>query len=324
MDYTFNEVNPTSLLIAPCHAMQFGQALQRILQSLVYANPQFGPPLLAKLDLADGFYRVPLSPIAALQLAVVLPPDAQYSNLIGIPLSLPMGWALSPPYFCAYTETCADLANLAHPHNPPAAHPLENTSQLSPLPIDNTYASGVPFPWNTTPPLRPLQQTDVYLDDFLLMAQRPRHRPALRSTLHAIDTVFADTPDSPRRHIISASKLAKGDATWAHEKRILGWDINTKTMTLHLPPHRLQRLEALLRPLLTQARISRNRWLRILGELRSMAMALHSAKYMFSILQHALVDQRGRRLRLNKLVSATIADWLQLAKDSVWHKMESG
>jgi hypothetical protein len=53
--------------------LQFGEALQRILQCLAYCNPQFGPPLLAKIDLADGYYRIPLSPQAALALAVILP-----------------------------------------------------------------------------------------------------------------------------------------------------------------------------------------------------------------------------------------------------------
>jgi hypothetical protein len=62
MDYTYNQVNQDGAPFAPYLAMQFGQALQRIVQRIVYANPAFGPVLLAKLDLADGYYRIPLSP----------------------------------------------------------------------------------------------------------------------------------------------------------------------------------------------------------------------------------------------------------------------
>jgi hypothetical protein len=76
--------------------MQFGRAFQRFLQQLVYSNSALGPPLLAKIDLADGYYRVPLSPEAALELAVLLPGDAHSEPLVGIPLSLPMGWGHSP------------------------------------------------------------------------------------------------------------------------------------------------------------------------------------------------------------------------------------
>ncbi len=54
--------------------MQFGRALPRIFQRLAYANPAYGPPLMAKIDLANGYYRIPLSPTAALTLAVLPPP----------------------------------------------------------------------------------------------------------------------------------------------------------------------------------------------------------------------------------------------------------
>ena len=53
IDYSYNGVNQGSLPLAPAHAMQFGHSLQRILQRLAYCNPAYGPPLLAKIDLAD-------------------------------------------------------------------------------------------------------------------------------------------------------------------------------------------------------------------------------------------------------------------------------
>ena len=76
---------------------------------------------MAKVDLVDGYYRVPLSPHAALHLAVCLPADHDTPPLVAIPLTPPMGWAQSPPFFCAFTETIADIANASlarHPHHP--------------------------------------------------------------------------------------------------------------------------------------------------------------------------------------------------------------
>jgi hypothetical protein len=61
MDYSFNGVNQRSLPLVPMSSMQFGLCLQRVLQHIAYCNPSYGPPLLAKLDLADGYCRVPLS-----------------------------------------------------------------------------------------------------------------------------------------------------------------------------------------------------------------------------------------------------------------------
>jgi len=313
IDYTFNAVNQNSAPLAPYPAMQFGAALQRLLQRIAYANPAFGPVYLAKLDLADGYYRIPLAPHAVQQLAVVLPADAGGDALIGLPLSLPMGWGLSPPYFCAFTETCADMANdtLANPALSLPPTPLESLAQTTPLVLDPPPE----FPlWQSEPPLHPLAYTDVYIDDFILTAQRPRLADTFRSAVHNIHRIFHDSGDSLRRAVISQSKLAKGDGAWATKKRILGWDVDTVSGTLHLPSHRLERVSTLIRPLLGQSRVSKAKWFTLLGELRSMSGALHSSKYLFSILQHALKDNSSHRIRLNQLVKHALQDWLHLAE----------
>ncbi|MFN9978568.1 MAG: hypothetical protein ACK53Y_01575, partial [bacterium] len=49
-----------------------------------------------------------------------------------------------------------------------------------------------------------------------------------------------------------------------------------------------------------------------MGELRSVALAIPSAKYLFSLLQHALVDQPGPRIRINALLRHSLADWRHL------------
>jgi hypothetical protein len=318
MDYTFNSVNQHSLPLAPTHAMQFGTALKRILQRLVYANPAFGAPLLMKVDLADGYYRIPLSPEAALELAVVLPPDHDGENLIGFPLSLPMGWRSSPPFFCAFTETGADLANF-YRTSPLPEHPLETVAQTTPFPTYHQYSPTAVLPPQFEPPPNPLSYVDVYIDDFIAAAQWPTATATSRALFHAIDSIFVDHPESVRRQVVSSSKLAKGDAAWSHQQRILGWDVNTTTMTLHLPPHRADRLLQLLKAFLDRKRTSRQRWHRLLGELRSMAAALHSTQYLFSILQHVLVDQQATRIRINQLVRQALRDWLTIAQDMATH-----
>jgi len=111
VNYSFTDTNAASLDIAPAHAMQFGMTLPRLLQRIVYCNSIHGPPFMAKIDLSDGYYRVPLSADALLQLAVIIPPDQTTDNLIAVPLSLPMGWRNSPPYFCAFTKTVTDSSN---------------------------------------------------------------------------------------------------------------------------------------------------------------------------------------------------------------------
>ena len=93
--------------------MQFGRALDHILHSILTADPRHGPVYLMKHDVADGFYRLFLQPHACLSLAMVVPVAEGEPSLVAIPLALPMGWAESPPYFCATTETVVDLVNQA-------------------------------------------------------------------------------------------------------------------------------------------------------------------------------------------------------------------
>jgi len=202
MDYSFYDTNQQSVPIQPAHAMQFGGTLQRILQRVVYCTPTYGPPLMAKLDLADGYYRVPLAPQAALQLAVVIPNDHDDTFLVALPLSLPMGWGHSPPWFCAFTETIADVSNNEWlPAQPASLHTLLQPSQAHNLPShDQFHASAITLGTTTTPPLAYM---DVYIDDFLTVAQPPLHLPWLNYLLTALDQVFVDLPTANRRQVIS-------------------------------------------------------------------------------------------------------------------------
>ena len=93
--------------------MQFGHALQRILQCMYNADPRYGPIYMMKVDIADGFYRVGLAPEDVPSLGVCLPPGPDGKTLVAFPLVLPIGWVESLPQFCDVTETVADLANTA-------------------------------------------------------------------------------------------------------------------------------------------------------------------------------------------------------------------
>jgi hypothetical protein len=77
-------VNETTVPHAPPEAMQVGRALPRILWLLRHANPEFGPPRLAKYDVKDGFYRLFLRALDCLRLALVLPKYEGEAQLVAI------------------------------------------------------------------------------------------------------------------------------------------------------------------------------------------------------------------------------------------------
>jgi hypothetical protein len=66
--------------------MQFGKANERLQSHLVKANPKY------KVDISDGFYRVPLNTLGVPKLGVCLPKFPGLPELVAFPLVLPMGW----------------------------------------------------------------------------------------------------------------------------------------------------------------------------------------------------------------------------------------
>jgi hypothetical protein len=316
IDYTYNGVNQSSLALAPVHSMQFGNALQRILQRLAYCNTAFGPPLMAKIDLADGYYRIPLSAQASLNLAVVLPSDGLEDPIIGLPLSLPMGWTDSPPYFCSFTETCADLANTVT-HNS-FDHPFHYALQTTTAEPPPSFLDTAIFPMNIAPPAEPLSHTDVYIDDFMVLAQYPTQESTINNVLQHLHGMFQDDVHSPRRPIVSVSKVEKGEAAFSTRKRLLGWEVDSAALTIQLPAHRHERLSSLLNRFILQRHTTRRQWQKLLGELRSMTLALHSSQHLFSALQHQL-NSSGPRFRISQLSKRALADWQVMARQLVSH-----
>ena len=163
----------------------------------------------------------------------------------------------------------------------------------------------------------PVSKVDVYVDDFILMAQTYHQRTqVMRATLTAIDEVMLPLSDSDSQHRkepASVKKMLKGDAHWDTHKRILGWDIDSVASTLRLPPHRLERIRDVLSWLLPpQKRISISKWHQVLGELRSMSPALPGTRGLFSVLQAALQHTDRHRIRLTRRLQDLARDFLTL------------
>ena len=339
-DYSFSEVNKDTLDIAPSEAMQFGHAFARLLREILLANPAFGSVLLAKGDLSDGFYRVDLAPKDAAKLSLVFPVRPGSSEyLVAVPLVLPMGWQNSPPYFSAVTETIADITNtnLGDPSYVPESHPLDDlAAELDDTPTADadrlpallprescSTPSAVAAPVIRDPslpfPSTPLQYTDVYVDDFIPAAQRPFLRRTRRALLHAIDLLIRplDRFDNPaRREPVSLKKLRQGDFSWSTIKTVLGWVVDTVSMTIHLPPHRVTRLWEILDSIPRhQRRTSVRKWYKVLGELRSMSVALPGSRNLFSRLQQGLRSKGGGRINLTKGTHQALDDFRWIARD---------
>ena len=113
-------------------------------------------------------------------------------------------------------------------------------------------------------------------------------------------------------------KLRKGDARWSTSKIILGWLLDTIQKTISLPEHRAARLLEILDAVPpTQRSIATKAWHKILGELRSMSIAIPGCAGLFLVLQEAFCHKEHDRprLRLSKTLHGFLQDFRWLAGD---------
>jgi hypothetical protein len=109
---------------------------------------------------------------------------------------------------------------------------------------------------------------------------------------------------------VSLKKLAAGDYSWGTMKLVLGWIIDTVAMTICLPQHRIDQLEAIHNAFPpSQRRTSAKRWHKTLGKLWSMSLALPGARNIFSAMQTTLSTQSKNRIALSKGVHNALDDF---------------
>ena len=155
------------------------------------------------------------------------------------------------------------------------------------------------------------------MDDFCSLGQGHKRRllRIKRILMHAIDEVLRPWDKSPvHQEPMSVKKMLKGDASWQTQKQLLGWLIDTVEKTILLPPHRLERLTTIFEELRGRRRVSLKQWHKVLGELRSMVMAIPGGRGLFSTLQTGLQQHTDKhRVRISPVIRAQLDDFELLA-----------
>ncbi|KAL3827591.1 hypothetical protein ACHAXA_002088, partial [Cyclostephanos tholiformis] len=297
VDYSWWNVNQETLLLAALNAMQFGHALERLLREILLSNPHLGPVYLIKQDISDGFYQIALNIDDIPKLGVAFP-MASVADLVNAHLNAQLPQC--PHHLDELVESIPSPDPMVRIHSP-----------LSDVPRDPS----LPFPSH------PVAYTDVYVNNFMGAAQQSsKGSPDLENRrrvrchlLHAIDDVFCPLSlgDSPtHREPISLKKLQEGDCSWGTLKLVFSWIIDTVNMTLHLPPHRVSHLRAILDSFPpSQCRTSIKNWHETLGKLRSILLSLPGSHHIFSTMQHALSECMGGRIALTKGVHDAMDDF---------------
>ena len=203
-------------------------------------------------------------------------------------------------------EKVADLANKSfRSHQPSRPHKLDDRAgAIVPPPappLAEEHAKLTSNPYLGRPKVKLLAYMDVFVDDFLGLAQGPRHRRrhVCRTLFHALDKVFwpLDRQDNKqRKEFLSMKKLEAGDCSWSTCQTILGWIVDSVNMTITLPPHRVALIKEIVSSIpCTQRRVGVDKWHRVLGKLHSMAIALPGARGLFSQMQEIPLPRQRQK-----------------------------
>ena len=89
-----------------------------------------------------------------------------------------------------------------------------------------------------------LAYIDIFVDDFLGITQgnMVRREEVKRALLHLLDNVLqplSPTDFPTRQDPASLKKMEQGDSTWATQKNLLGWVIDSVRGTIQLPQRRV-------------------------------------------------------------------------------------
>jgi hypothetical protein len=178
-----DSINATTRKLAPTEPVhEIGMVLPRLFHFMA-STPEDQEIRLSKVDLSDGFWRLLVEPSQKWNFSYVMPDPPGSRVRIVVPSALQMGWAESPAYFCAATETGRDIIErLLREGVELPEHPLEKFMEPTDRP-------------RTAPP-ESVDHTSVgvYVDDYVLgLVQndaRSLIRRVSRATLHAIHSIF--------------------------------------------------------------------------------------------------------------------------------------
>ena len=319
--YQLPSVNDATRDTAPEEAInQIGTVLPRIIEAFANAPPGEHFHLM-KLDIKDGFWRMVCEEGQEWNFAYVLPNDPGEPVEIVVPSALQMGWALSPPFFCAASETARDVA-ASYVHETLGAlppHPLEAMT----MPTDDDLKFVLPDLSQAAgkDSASFLHLLEVYVDDFIQIVQSNDPnvlRHCSRAVLHAIHSVFP--PPAITGHNgedpISIKKLKELEGLWEVRKEILGWVFDGATRCIELSA---TKQKAILAELKTVLRIKNGvpfkRVEKLTGKLRHAAIGIPGGKGLFGPI-NKLLAVKPSRVFWDRCPAARQAldDWRQLLR----------
>jgi len=250
-------------------------------------------------------------------------------SFLFIALRLTFGGAPGPALWGVISETITDIGNslllnqawdhhslfdkisdsLDHPLDLPPNTPFHQARDLS-----------VKIPENDA------GKIDIFIDDSIGVAPDIGEAPlrvvrAIPLAIRSISRPLSSEEVIPRKDIISLKKL-RAEGQLSESKTILGWLINTRTLTISLPEIKASVWYQEIEAIIEEGRVHYKRLESLLGRLNHIAYILSPMRHFMGRLYKALYRAKARKgwttLTANELQDLGLhGDFIQLARQGV-------
>jgi hypothetical protein len=291
--------------------MIYGWCLSRIIHFIVALRLAY--PLLrifiVKYDYSDAYRRVAHSPAAAAQSIII------FSGVAYIALRLTFGGSANPPTWCSFSEMVTDLSNelslcTEWNHNTLRSPAQPDTPEPSLLPDNIPIALAMPLA--VTIPTTVTAKTDSFIDDLIrIFLDTPQNRAREPHTvplaIHVTSRPHMGQSEPVRRRgLLSAPKL-EAEGTPEEEQIVLGWRLNTRTLTIILPSDKFEAWSSDIRKLVAERKGTYGELESTLGRLNHVAFIIPLSRHFLTKLRFRLNRRRHKKQQIS-LQTEEVAD----------------
>ena len=295
--------------LQPC---MFGHTLLRLVHHIVFLRNKYpGKRIwLRKEDFKSAYRRMHLNAQTALQASVRVKLNGKYYILVS--LRLPFGGSPCPSDFCLVSDIITDTINdlLACGDWDPTtvkSDYVKNIPKPKPLPDNVPFAPARSLSVNLE--TEPCAKADCFVDDILSMTidegdNLLRLATAPCTVIHAMAHRTRGKTYLRRQDLISAEK---NEAEGAPEeiKLCLGWEFNTRSLTIALPLHKYEAWDSQIESILKAKSVRYKLLESVLGRLENVAIIVkmfgHFLNNIRSLQIKATSSQHNQQLSKNSI-----------------------
>jgi hypothetical protein len=332
-DQSFNTATGKSVndrvLTDELEPLYYGGCLSRLIHyilSLRLRHPKVHI-LAGKSDIKAAYRRVSLHGDTAPKCAIM------HRGFALVSTRLTFGGSPCPNEFCIVSETVTDLANdilhcqewdpneISSPH----ARNLRTAEYLSDtIPFTQAKDLDVDLPHDDH------GRVDDFIDDGIVIVpdigqNKDRAIPALLLAIHTIFRPVDNNEKIKREDCLSLGKLQE-EGFMSETPTILGWIINTRSLTIHLPDKKFKGWSNDLATILKSKNISYQDLEKLIGRLNHAATACPLMRYYLNRIRNTLTkwDKNLYTKKVRRYLSSPVIEDLKLWYKCFLPKIQAG